>query len=46
VAGEVPLVGPHALARDDSRAGLELDDLVDQEEGVAVREDFLDLCPC
>ena len=45
VAGKVPgaiLLG-HGLARDDARARLELDDLVEQQERIAVRKDLLDL---
>jgi BirA family biotin operon repressor/biotin-[acetyl-CoA-carboxylase] ligase len=43
VPGEVPLVGPDALPRDDAFAGLELDDLVEQQKWLAVRENRLDL---
>jgi BirA family transcriptional regulator, biotin operon repressor / biotin---[acetyl-CoA-carboxylase] ligase len=43
VAGEVPLVGPNALARDDARARRELDDLIEEEEGVTVGQDCFDL---
>src|ERR671911_390950 len=45
VAGKVPgavFLGDD-LARDDARAGLELEHLVEQQERVAVREDLLDL---
>jgi biotin-[acetyl-CoA-carboxylase] ligase BirA-like protein len=42
VPGEVPLLGTDALAGDDSLAGLDLDDLVEQQEGLAVRQDRLD----
>jgi biotin-[acetyl-CoA-carboxylase] ligase BirA-like protein len=42
VTREVPLVGPNLLPRNDP-AGLELDDLVEEQEGVAVRQDRLDL---
>ena len=47
VAGEVAravLVG-HALARDDARARIELDDLVQEQKGVPVREDLFDRLP-
>src|SRR5881396_602281 len=43
VARQVPLVRPHRLPRDHALARLELDDLVDQEKRLAVREDRLDL---
>ena len=45
VAGEPPAVLGHAIARDDARAGLELDDLVEEQERRAVREDRLDHLP-
>jgi BirA family transcriptional regulator, biotin operon repressor / biotin---[acetyl-CoA-carboxylase] ligase len=40
---EVPLLGANALARDDTLTRLDLDDLVEQQEGLAVRQDRLDL---
>jgi biotin-[acetyl-CoA-carboxylase] ligase BirA-like protein len=43
VSGEIPLVGPYALSSDDALAGLELDDLVEQQKGVAVGQNRLDL---
>jgi hypothetical protein len=43
VSREVPLLGTDALAGDDSLAGLDLDDLVEEQEGVSVRQDRLDL---
>src|SRR5262249_2647264 len=43
VAREIPLVLAHALARDSADARRELEHLVDQEEGLTVREDLLDL---
>ena len=43
--GQVPLVGAHELAGDDTHARLELDHLVEEQERVAVREDLLDLSP-
>lgn len=45
VALEVPLVGANALARDDARARLELEHLVDEEKRITMRQDRLDLCP-
>src|SRR5919204_833452 len=42
VALQVPLVRCDALARDDAPPRLELEHLVDQEEGVAVGQDRLD----
>ena len=47
VAGEVAgaVVVGHALARDDARARLELDDFVEQEERGAVGEDLFDCLP-
>jgi hypothetical protein len=42
MAGQVPLVGPHRLARDHALAGLELEHLVDQQERLPVRQDRLD----
>ena len=47
VAGKVPravLVG-HALERDDARARIELDDLVQEQKGRAVGEDLFDCLP-
>ena len=43
VPGEVPLVGPNTLPRDDAFPGLEFDDLVEQQKGLAVWENRLDL---
>ena len=42
MAGEVPLVRPHLLASDHLLAGTQVDDLVEEQEGVAVRQDRLD----
>src|SRR5438552_5820446 len=39
VAGEIPLVLTHGLARDRAGAGCQLEHLVDQEKRLAVRED-------
>ena len=44
VPREVPLVRLNALARDRTRSRLQLDDLVDQQEGITMRQDRLDLC--
>jgi BirA family transcriptional regulator, biotin operon repressor / biotin---[acetyl-CoA-carboxylase] ligase len=46
VTGQVPLVRAHALSRDYALAGLEVDNLVEQEERVAVRQDRLDILAC
>ena len=43
VAGEVRLVGGDVLDGDDARLALHLDDAVDEQEGIAVREDGHDL---
>ena len=43
VTGEVPLVRTHLLSRDDLLPGAQVDDLVEEQEGVAVRQDRLDL---
>jgi hypothetical protein len=43
VAGEVPLVLPDRAACDDPLPRLELQHLVDEEKGLAVRKDRLDL---
>ena len=43
VTGEVPLVRPNLLSRDDLLPGAQVDDLVEEQEGVAVRQDRLDL---
>src|SRR6185295_13509397 len=43
VAREIPLVLANTLAGNRSRAGLELHHLVQQEEGISVRDDLLDL---
>ena len=45
VAGEIPLVLAHPLARHDPGAGLDLHHLVQEEEGIPVRDDRLDLRP-
>src|SRR5215210_840795 len=45
VARQVPLVGPDALTGDHTHARLEHGHLVEEQEGVAVREDLLDLPP-
>jgi biotin-[acetyl-CoA-carboxylase] ligase BirA-like protein len=39
---EVPLIRTHALACDDVGAGLELDDLVEEQERISVRQNRLD----
>src|SRR6266550_1197473 len=44
VAAEIPLVGAHRLSRDRSFAGPKLEHFVDEEEGLAVRQDLLDRC--
>jgi biotin-[acetyl-CoA-carboxylase] ligase BirA-like protein len=46
VAAEIPLVRPDTLPRDHTRPRLQVDDLVEQEEGVTVRQDRLDLVTC
>ena len=43
VAREVPLVRPHAFASHHAAARLQFDHLVDQEKGVAMRQDIFDL---
>jgi biotin-[acetyl-CoA-carboxylase] ligase BirA-like protein len=43
VTGEVPLVRTHAFSRDHPLAGSKVDDLVEEEEWIAVRQDRLDL---
>ena len=43
MAGEVPLVGPDGLPRENAFARLELEHLVDQQERLPVRQDRLDL---
>jgi len=43
VPGEIPLVGAHAFPRNDTMPRLQLDDFVDQEKGVAMRQDLFDL---
>src|SRR4029077_20177874 len=43
VPAQEPLVATHGEACTDARARLQLHDLVDQQEGVAVRDDRLDL---
>ena len=45
VPPEVPLVLTHSLARDSPNSQFQLDDLVDEEEGLTVGQDRLDLCP-
>jgi hypothetical protein len=42
VSAEVPLVLPHPLERNHTLARDELEHLVDQEKGLAVRQDRLD----
>ena len=43
VARQEPLIGPDLFARDNAAAWLDLDDLVEEQEWVAVRQDRLDL---
>ena len=43
VPAQEPFVAAHREARTHTRARLQLDDLVDQQERVAVRDDLLDL---
>jgi len=43
VPAQEPLVSAHAESRAHASAGLEFDDLVDEQERIAVRDDLLDL---